>query len=216
MIIAGAKGFAKEVLEVLYQNNEEGAIYFFDDVSEDIPDTLYEKFEVIKNLKRAREVLLQDNRFCLGVGRPLTRYRLVEKFTQIPGKLISVISPAARIGHYGSVIDNGCCIMTGTVITNDVKIGKGVLINLNCTIGHDSVIEEFAELSPGVHVSGHCTIGRFSSIGTNAAILPGIRIGENVIVGAGALVTKHIPDNSLVMGIPAVIKEQLPPLKQDS
>jgi sugar O-acyltransferase (sialic acid O-acetyltransferase NeuD family) len=212
MIIAGAKGFAKEVLEVLYQNNEEGVIYFFDDVSTDIPDTLYEKFEVIRDLKRAKEVLANDNRYCLGAGRPLTRYQLVKKFASLSAKLVSVISPAARVGHYGSVIDNGCCIMTGTVITNDVKIGKGVLINLNCTVGHDSVIEEFVELSPGVHVSGHCTIGKFTSIGTNAAILPGIRIGENVIVGAGALVTKHIPDNSLVMGIPAVIKEQLPPL----
>jgi acetyltransferase-like isoleucine patch superfamily enzyme len=71
-------------------------------------------------------------------------------------------------------------------------------------------------MSPGVHVSGNCTIGRFANIGTNAAILPGITIGENVVVGAGALVTKNIPANSLVMGIPAVIKEQLAPLNQDN
>jgi sugar O-acyltransferase (sialic acid O-acetyltransferase NeuD family) len=216
MLIVGAKGFAKDILEILHQNNETSDIYFFDDVSEDIPGKLYGKFEVIRSLQMAKEIFLSDNRFCLGVGNPVIRFQLAKKFTRLSGLFTSVISPNAHIGHYGSTIDNGCNVMTGVVITNDVKIGRGALINLNCTVGHDSVIEEFVELSPGVHISGNCTIGRFSNIGTNAAILPGIKTGENVIVGAGAVVTKNIPANSLVIGIPAVIKEQLPPLKYDT
>lgn len=213
MIIAGAKGFAKEVLEILYQNNEKGNIFFFDDVSESVPGKLFGRFELIRDWEVAQKILSSDNRFCLGTGNPLTRYKLAKKFTDISGLLTTVISPYAHIGHYGTVIDNGCSIMTGSVITNDVKVGKGTLINLNCTVGHDSVIEEFVEMSPGVHISGNCTIGRFSGIGTNAVILPGITIGENVIVGAGAVVTKDIPANSLVTGIPAVIKQQLSPLE---
>ena len=95
--------------------------------------------------------------------------------------------------------------MSNVIITSDVKIGKGVLINLSCTIGHDTVIEDFVELCPSVNVSGNCTIGSFSFIGTNAVILPNINIGKNVIIGAGSVVTKHIPDNAVAFGIPAKI-----------
>lgn len=45
-------------------------------------------------------------------------------------------------------------------------------------------------------------------IGANVTILPGVTIGNNVVIGAGAVVTKDIPDNSLAVGVPArVIKE---------
>jgi sugar O-acyltransferase (sialic acid O-acetyltransferase NeuD family) len=212
MLITGAKGFAKEVLEVLHQNNEASDVYFFDDVSENVSDKLYGKFKVIRSLQEAKAIISLDNRFCLGIGNPMLRYKMKNRLEQISGVLASVISPKAAIGHFGTSIGNGCTIMTGVVITNDVKIGTGVLVNLNCTIGHDSIIEDFVELCPGVHISGNCKVGRFSNIGTNASVLPGISIGENVVVGAGAVVTKDIPANSLVIGIPAAIKEQIPVL----
>jgi acetyltransferase-like isoleucine patch superfamily enzyme len=72
------------------------------------------------------------------------------------------------------------------------------------------VIAEFVELCPGVHISGNCKIGKLTFIGTNATILPNITIGKNVIVGAGALVTKDLPDNVLAMGSPAKVIKQLP------
>ena len=68
--------------------------------------------------------------------------------------------------------------MTGSVITNDISIGKGVIININCTIGHDSKIGLFVEISPGVNISGNCEIGDYTTIGTNATVLPKIKIGK--------------------------------------
>ncbi|MNG38364.1 Maltose O-acetyltransferase [compost metagenome] len=49
-------------------------------------------------------------------------------------------------------------------------------------------------------------------LGTNATVLPKVTIGKNVIVGAGAVVTKDVPDNSLVVGIPGKIIKELPSL----
>ena len=52
------------------------------------------------------------------------------------------------------------------------------------------------------------TIGNDVWIGGNVTILPGIRIGNNVVVAAGAVVTKDVPDNVVVGGVPArIIKE---------
>jgi acetyltransferase-like isoleucine patch superfamily enzyme len=74
------------------------------------------------------------------------------------------------------------------------------------------VLGEFVELSPGVHISGNCTIGDYSVFGTNATMLPKLTIGKNVIIGAGSVVTKDLPDNCVAVGIPAKIIKELTPL----
>ena len=55
----------------------------------------------------------------------------------------------------------------------------------------------------GASIAGQVKIGSFSTIGTNATILPNIVIGENVYVGAGAVVTKNLKSNIVVVGVPA-------------
>jgi sugar O-acyltransferase (sialic acid O-acetyltransferase NeuD family) len=213
MLIVGAKGFAKEILEVLHQLNQTEKVVFYDDINGDAPDLLYERFLILKNIQEAIQYFKTvDNRFTIGIGNPVLRKKLFDKFSEIGGQFSSTISPKAQIGNYGNFINDGCNIMTGSVLTNDITIGKGVLINLNCTIGHDSIIGDFVELSPGTHISGNCKIGNFSVFGTNACLLPKINIGNNVIVGAGSVVTKDVPDNSLVVGIPAKVIKELEPL----
>jgi sugar O-acyltransferase (sialic acid O-acetyltransferase NeuD family) len=202
MLIIGAKGFAKEVLEVFHQQGNCSNIYFFDDVTQDMEDQLYQ-FPVLKNVKDVIELFKTDNKFTIGVGNPSVRKMLYNKFIALGGIFASSISPLAIIGNFGNNIQEGCNVMTGTIITNDITIGKGCLINLNCTIGHDTQIGEFTELSPGVSVSGNCRIGAYCTIGTNATILPKVVLGQNVIVGAGAVVVKNVADGETVIGIPA-------------
>ena len=206
MIIVGAKGFAKEILEVLHQNNQIENLAFFDDVNIDLNGKLFGEFPILKSLNDVAEYFqIIDNRFTIGIGNPVLRKKLFDKFTDLGGQFTSTISPFAKIGNYGNKIEDGCNIMTGTVITADVLIKTGALINLNCTIGHDSIIGKFVELSPGVHISGNCEIGNYSILGTNSTVLPKVSIGTNVTIGAGSVVTKNVPDNSLVVGIPGKI-----------
>jgi sugar O-acyltransferase (sialic acid O-acetyltransferase NeuD family) len=212
MLIIGAKGFAKEVLEVLHQIGETKNLFFFDDISDGLPEKLYEQFEIIKDSRKVVELFQEDNRFVLGLGNPTNRYRLAQQFISLGGELTSVISPFAHIGHYGTKIGRGSNIMTGTIITNDINIGQGCLINLDCTVGHDTIIGKYCELSPSVNISGNCNIGDFCNIGTGAIILPKVTIGDNVVIGAGAVVTKDIESNSLAVGVPAKVVKKLEPL----
>jgi sugar O-acyltransferase (sialic acid O-acetyltransferase NeuD family) len=214
MLIIGAKGFAKEVLEILYQKNDLKNIAFYDDSNEDVKGFLFERFSIIKNMIDVKQFFnnTHDNKFTIGIGGPLLRNNMYLRFKDAGGIFTSTISPFSHIGHFGNHILEGCNIMTGTVITNEIQIGRGVLLNLNCTIGHNSVIGNFVEMSPGVHVSGNCTIGNYVTIGTNASILPKLKIGNNTVIGAGSVVTKDLPANCLAIGVPAKVIKEIPPI----
>ena len=134
-------------------------------------------------------------------------------FTDAGGELVSTISPNTDIGSFGTSIAAGCNILSGTIITNDVTLKIGCLINPGCTISHDSTLGDFVQVSPGARITGNCLIGNYSQLGTNSVILPRVKVGMNVIIGAGAVVTKDAPDNSMLAGVPAVVKKKLKPLE---
>lgn len=211
MLILGAKGQAKEILEILYQSKYNNTIVFYDDVSKGSRKLVFERFPILNSIEEVKEFYNgRQFKFTIGIGNPLLRFRLFKKFEKIGGELTSTVSPRSDIGRYGNKINKGCNIASGVVITSDIKIGKGCLINYNVTIGHDSIVGDFVELCPKVSISGNCRIGKQSFIGANATILPNINIGSNSIVGAGAVVTKDVPDNTTVVGVPArIIKTKI-------
>lgn len=210
MLIIGAKGFAKEVLEILLQQEYHEEIMFFDDMNEDITGRLFSKYLILKSITEAEKLFKSGKpSFTIGVGGPLNRKKLYDKFSNLGGMFASTISPFAHIGHLDNILETGINLMTGSILTNSISIGKGCLINLDCTIGHDCKIGEFVEMSPSVNISGNCEIGKYSNIGTGVIILPGVKIGTNSIIGAGTVVTKDIPSNVLVVGVPGRIIKNL-------
>lgn len=210
MLIVGAKGFAKEILEILHQKNETENLCFYDDVNDDVPNKLYDEFPILKSIEEAENYFKNiSSEFILGIGNPKLRKKLFDKFTNMGGKAVTIISKNCEIGSFGNKIESGAILTTGTILTNSITVKKGVLINLNCTIGHDTTIGEFVEICPNVSVSGHCEIGNLVFIGTGAIILPNLKIGNNSIIAAGSVVSKDVPANVMVAGVPAAIKKQL-------
>jgi sugar O-acyltransferase (sialic acid O-acetyltransferase NeuD family) len=206
MVVIGAKGFAKEVLEIIYQNGNLENLVFYDDVNSDIGTHLYNIFPILKSKEDAKYYFENvDRSFTIGIGNPKLREKLYNDFKAIGGKYVSTISKNAVIGSYSTKIGIGSNIMQNVVITNDVSIGIGVVINQISSIGHDVTIDDFCEICPNVSISGNCKLGKSVFIGTGAIILPKIIIGNNVIIGAGAVVNKNLPDNCIAVGIPAKI-----------
>lgn len=210
MLIIGAKGFAKEVLEILHQDGETENLCFYDDINDDAPDLLFGKFPVLKSEGEAKAYFTNiDVRFTIGIGNPKLRKILTEKFEKLGGKLCSTISKYAEMGSYNIQIEDGCTILGGVRISNDVKIGKGTMVYYNSVITHDVEIGEYVEVSPGATLLGRCKIGNSCSIGAGAIIFPDVTIGSNSVVAAGSVVRNNVPQNVMVAGIPAEIKKNL-------
>ncbi|MED3550279.1 sugar O-acetyltransferase [Cytobacillus praedii] len=82
-----------------------------------------------------------------------------------------------------------------------ITIGDGSLIGMNVTIAtlnHGLPLE-----TRNITYPSPVVIGKNVWIGSNATILPGVKIGDNSVVAAGAVVTKDVPENTIVAGVPA-------------
>lgn len=113
-----------------------------------------------------------------------------------------VIVGRAVMINYNAKIGNGTKIMDCACITGNMVIGKDVFISMCVSSANDNTLGR-SEYSPK-HIKGPI-IEDNARIGVGANLLPGTRIGENAIVGASAVVTKDVPQNAVVMGIPARI-----------
>ena len=115
------------------------------------------------------------------------------------------------------VIGDNCSIGEYVHITacNKITIGNGLLTGRYVYIGdnsHGSLSLDEAEIPPvrrKLSSKGEIKIGNNVWIGDKASILSGVSIGNNVIVAANAVVTKDVPDNCVVAGIPATVVKKI-------
>ena len=199
-------------MESIHESNEIENLAFYDDVNQDGPDLLYGRFPILKTPELAIDYFKNvDSYFTLGIGNSHKRKFLFEKFTPLGGHLVSTISRFACIGNYDVVINDGTNILQNAIIANGVRIGVGCIIYYGATLTHDVIVGDFVEISPSAVLLGRSQVGSFTQIGANATILPDVVIGTNVIVAAGSIVTKDVPDNCMVAGVPAIIKKHLNP-----
>lgn len=214
MLVVGAKGFAKEVLGILYQLNLCENLVFYDDVNKYETPVLFDKFLILTSIESAKTYFDSvDDKFTVGLGNPRLRKLVTDKFIALGGTYVSTISPGANLGTFDVSIGEGSNILPGANFSNSTRLGKGCLVYYNAIITHDCVVGNYVQISPGATLLGRCRIGDYSQIGANATVLPDIKIGKNVIIGAGAVVTKDISDNCIVAGVPATIIKSLTPLE---
>jgi len=144
----------------------------------------------------------------------------------------AIVEEGAQLGE-GTRVWHFAHIRKGAKIGKNGNIGKDVYIDTNVIIGDNCKIQNFASLYHGLIVGNNVFIGphvcftndlfpRASiwneerlvktvvkdgvSIGANSTIIAGITIGESAMIGAGAVVTKDVPNHALVFGNPACIR----------
>lgn len=204
LIIIGAGGFGREVKMLIDQINKAKKsfnILGFVDDNQELPPII-NGIPLLGTLAKLKEGY-KDIGIVFGIGDPKTKASLVKWLGHEYFSYPTLIHPNVCIGSDDVLIQRGCVICAGTIITCNIKIQEFTTINLCCTIGHDTIINAFCSMMPGVNVSGEVVIHEKAYIGTGAKIINQVEIGENVIIGAGAVVSKSLPPNCTAVGIPA-------------
>lgn len=128
------------------------------------------------------------------------------------------IDEGSKIGTFveiqkGVSIGKNCKVSSHTFICEGVSIGNGVFIGHNVSFINDmypkAVNDDGSLQTEKDWTMVNTLIGDKVSIGTSATILGGIKIGDNSIIGAGSVVTKDVPPNSVVVGNPGKIIRKL-------
>ena len=110
------------------------------------------------------------------------------------------IANQVHIGSRVSIMYNLLCMSAGGItIDDDVMIAANVSLISN---NHDFNERQIITCKP-IHIKRNVWIG------ANATILPGVTIGENAVIAAGAVVSKDVPDNVVVGGVPAKVIRKL-------
>src|SRR6478735_12525385 len=149
-----------------------------------------------------------------------------KKYFAHPSAIIDAgceIGEGTKIWHFSHIMPNckigkNCNIGQNVVVSPDVVLGDNVKVQNNVSIYTGVTCDDDVFLGPsmvftnvtnprsavnrrGQYAKTH--VGKGASIGANATIVCGHDIGEYAFIGAGAVITKHVPDYALVMGNPA-------------
>ncbi|MGO9896741.1 MAG: acetyltransferase [Bryobacteraceae bacterium] len=202
LVLWGAGGHGKVVLDVARALGGFGAVSFIDD-AEEVSGREFCGCQVCGASRYLQSLKGQGcSQYLVAIGKNELRAACFQRALDrglLPATLVhpsAVISESARL-------EEGTVVMANVAINAGARIGKNCIVNTAAVVEHDCRVGDHVHLSPGVLLGGGVTVHSFAHVGIGAIALPGAEIGEGATVGAGAVVLDSVPARTSVVGIPA-------------
>jgi len=207
VVIVGAGGFGREVLEIFKDQNRISRswnILGFVDENKQLQEKTLNGYPVLGGLDWLREHNNPTLGCVVAIGTCETRKQVVERLQEIGVNFYDAIHPSVIMSD-SVKMGTDVIICAGSILTVNIKIGDHVHVDTNCTIAHDAVIGSYCRLNPGVKINGNNHLGEGVYVGTGATFIQEVSIGSWSTIGAGAVVAVDIPEKVTAVGVPAKV-----------
>ena len=193
--IIGGGGHAKVVVEALRAAGVDLALLHIRDRTCNSPvlGILVQKIDVDASLAR--------HSVHVAIGDAAIRERLIASATGFGAVSYTIVHPAAVVAA-SALIGPGSFIAAGAIVGPDAIVGTGVIVNHGAVVDHDAIVGDFTHIAPNAALGGRVQVGARVLMGAGSIALPGVMISDDAIVGAGAVVTRHIGAGTWI-GAPA-------------
>jgi sugar O-acyltransferase (sialic acid O-acetyltransferase NeuD family) len=203
VLIVGAGGHGRVVLDILLQTGRHEVIGFLDS-NADIRGRRIDGFPVLgtpDNLAELAEAQRIEG-IVVAIGDNGVRRGLARRVEAVGVELINAVHPSAALAR-NATLGRNVVVAAGVVLCAHCQIGDSVILNTGCIIDHQTMIGEGSHICPGVRVAGRVKIESGAFVGIGATIIPKVTLGCESIVGAGAVVIEDVPALATVVGVPA-------------
>lgn len=145
---------------------------------------------------------IDSGTFVVAIADPPARRRLASLLEANGLKPKTIRHPSAVVSPHAHISD-GAILLAHSYVSCDARLGPHAHVNYHASVGHDTVFGSYVTVLPGANIAGNVSLAEGATIGSNACVLPGLSVGRGATVGAGAVVTKCVPDGEVRKGVPA-------------
>jgi sugar O-acyltransferase (sialic acid O-acetyltransferase NeuD family) len=203
VLIIGAGGHGQVVADTLMTASRHGAVEYpcgYLDHDENLWGHVLLNLPVLGSIDERDK--FNHDAVIIGIGDNITRRRLFALLSRSSERFVTARHPNAVLSA-NCIVRHGTVVCAGVIVNAGACIGSNVILNTGCSIDHHAVIGDHAHIAPGARLGGGVTIGQGTLVGIGAIVLPGRRVGAWSVIGAGAVVTRDIPDGVMAIGSPA-------------
>ena len=204
-VILGAGGHARVLLDALRAAGDPGPLVILDRDQTRWGQT-FEGVQVAGGDDLLPSLVQKGaTHFLVGLGSVGNNRPRLALFTKaldhglLPRSVIhptAIISPTARLGL-------GVQLLAGCIINPGARLGDNVILNTGALVEHDCLIENHAHIAPRACLAGGVQVGTGANLGAGSLVRQGVKIGAWAQVGMGAVVTREVPHDAVVVGVPA-------------
>lgn len=199
VVVIGAGGHAKVVIELLRANGEDVA---FSIAAEGYEESTCLEVPVLIGDHQIRSLWEVGHRHAIvAIGDNSLREALSKKARTTGFTFVNAVSPSATVSPTAK-LGVGVVIMAGAVVNAAADVGDHSIVNTLASVDHDSLIGALVHIAPNCAIAGNVRIGNKAFVGIGSTILPNITVGPGAMIGAGSVVTKDVLTGT-VAGVPA-------------
>jgi sugar O-acyltransferase (sialic acid O-acetyltransferase NeuD family) len=198
-------------------------IYYFESTGFATIVGMFDDFESAGAVKYDRPILGKTNDIpelfkngtldsvVIGVGYKHRKFRKEVydylKKNQVP--IATFVHPSSYV-EKSATIGEGCIVLVDCTVDMNAELHENVFLSSRCFVSHDVKIHAHTYCGPAINLAGNTEVGECCFLGISTTSIDDITIGMNVQTAAGSVLTKDVPSNVMVAGVPAEVKKKIP------